>query len=356
MRRGREVARQLNDDAAYGLDAGQCLLPIRPKPSALPKHARPRYISEALVVYAKHKRYFMKNLNLDYLQSFLVVIDYGSFSAAAERLQLSQPAVSLQVRQLEKSLNTTLIERVGRKARPTAAGVALLAHAQQINTAVASAVDAVAHHASGTAGRVRLGTGATACIFLLPPILKELRAALPALEITVTTGNTAEIAKAVDDNTIDIGLVTMPVAGRTFEISPVLNDEFVLIAPHDMPLPARITPAVLSSKPVLLFEPSGNTRRITDEWFARGGISLKPLMSLGNVEAIKEMVRAGLGCAILPGMAVTANAKQRDMIVRALSPKLYRRLAVVIRRDKRLDRGLRKTLSALKAISKDEDR
>jgi len=297
-----------------------------------------------------------KNLNLDYLQSFLVVIECGSFSAAAERLQLSQPAVSLQVRQLEKTLNATLIERVGRKARPTAAGVALLAHAQQINTAVASAVDAVAHQTSGTAGRVRLGTGATACIFLLPPILKELRTALPALEITVTTGNTAEIAKAIEDNTIDIGLVTMPVSGRNFEISPVLNDEFVLIAPRDMPLPARITPAVLSARPVLLFEPGGHTRRIADEWLARGGVSLKPLMSLGSVEAIKEWVRAGLGCAILPGMAVQSRANQRDMTVRPLSPKLHRRLAVVIRRDKRLDRGLRQTLSALKAISTGEAR
>jgi DNA-binding transcriptional LysR family regulator len=293
----------------------------------------------------------MRNINLDYLQSFLVVIECGSFSAAAERLQLSQPAVSLQVRQLEKSLNATLIERVGRKARPTAAGVALLEHAPQVDAAVASAVDAVAQQTTGTAGRVRLGTGATACIFLLPPILKELRTALPALEITVTTGNTAEIAKAIGDNTIDIALVTMPVSGRSFEITPVLNDEFVLIAPHDMPLPARITPAVLATKPVLLFEPSGNTRRTTDEWLARGGVSLKPLMSLGSVEAIKEMVRAGLGCAILPGMAVSASAKQRDLVARSLSPKLHRRLAVVIRRDKRLDRGLRLTLSALKAIS-----
>ena len=81
----------------------------------------------------------MKNLNLDYLDSFAVVIDCGSFSAAAERLQLTQPAVSLQVRQLERSLNATLIERVGRKARPTAAGVALLSHAQQINAAVMAA-------------------------------------------------------------------------------------------------------------------------------------------------------------------------------------------------------------------------
>ena len=293
----------------------------------------------------------MKNLNLDYLQAFLVVIERGSFSAAAERLQLTQPAVSLQVRQLERSLNATLIERVGRKARPTAAGSALLAHAQQINGAVASAVDAVAHHTAGTAGRVRLGTGATACIFLLPPILRELRTALPSLEITVTTGNTPDIAKAVEDNSIDIGLVTLPVSGRSFEITPVLDDEFVLIAPHDMALPARITPAVLATRPIVLFEPGGNTRRTADEWLARGGVTLKPLMSLGSVEAIKEMVRAGLGCAILPGMAVPAQTKQHDLVVRSLSPRLYRRLAVVIRRDKRLDRGLRQTLSALKAIA-----
>jgi DNA-binding transcriptional LysR family regulator len=293
----------------------------------------------------------MKRLNLDYLQSFLVVIESGSFSAAAERLHLSQPAVSLQVRQLEKSLKAPLIERVGRRAKPTAAGAALLAHAGQVNAAVDLAVDAVARQASGAAGRIRLGTGATACIFLLPPILRELRASLPALEITVTTGNTAEIARAVEDNVIDIALVTMPVSGRSFEIIPVLKDEFVLIAPRDMPLPARITPAALATRPVVLFEPGGNTRRITDQWLSRGGVSLKPLMSLGSVEAIKEMVRAGLGCAILPGMAVSAAAKPRDLIVRSLSPRLYRRLAVVVRRDKRLDLGLRKTLSALRAIS-----
>lgn len=293
----------------------------------------------------------MKNLNLGYLESFRVVVASGSFSAAAERLQLSQPAVSLQVRQLERSLNATLIERVGRKARPTAAGAALLAHAEQIDAAVTAAVDAVAQQSSGTAGRVRLGTGATACIFLLPPVLRALRTALPSLEIMVATGNTTDIAKAVEDNTLDIGLVTMPVSGRSFEITPVLDDEFVLIAPRDLPLPARITPAVLATKPVLLFEPGGNTRRTADEWLARGGVSLKPLMSLGSVEAIKEMVRAGLGCAVLPGVAVPAQPKQRDLVVRSLSPKLYRRLAVVIRRDKRLDRGLRQTLSALKALS-----
>jgi len=136
-----------------------------------------------------------------------------------------------------------------------------------------------------------------------------------------------------------------------FEITPVIDDEFVLIASSNAVAPARVTPAFLASQAVLLYEPGGNTRRIVDDWFARGGVSLKPVMSLGSVEAIKEMVSAGLGCAVLPSMAVRDERKRRDLIVRSLSPKLHRRLAVVIRRDKRLDLGLRNTLSALKAIA-----
>jgi DNA-binding transcriptional LysR family regulator len=295
-----------------------------------------------------------KNLNLDYLQTFVIVIECGSFTAAAERLRLTQPAVSLQVRQLEKSLAVTLIERVGRRARPTAAGAELLAHAPQISAAVASAVEAVGRRATGTAGRVRLGTGATACIFLLPPILGDLRRKHPALEITVTTGNTADIAKALEENTIDVGLVTLPISGRMFEITPVVDDEFVLIASSSTPAPVRITPAALASQAVLLYEPGSNTRRIIDDWFARGGVSVKPVMSLGSVEAIKGMVSAGLGCAVLPSMAVRDERKRRDLIVHSLSPKLHRRLAVIVRRDKRLDLGLRNTLSALKAIARDQ--
>jgi DNA-binding transcriptional LysR family regulator len=298
----------------------------------------------------------MKHLNLDYLESFLAVIQCGSFSAAAERLQLTQPAVSLQIRQLERTLKASLVERVGRKARPTAAGEALLAHIQPINGAVASAIEAVGRHTAGSGGRVRLGTGATACIFLLPPILKALRKALPDVEITVTTGNTAELAKAIEANTLDIGLLTLPLSGRMFEITPVLDDAFVLAAPPAMALPARITPARLADRPVILFEPGGNTRRIVDQWLARAGVSLRPLMSLGSVEAIKGMVRAGLGCAVLPGMALSDRAARRELIVRPLSPKLHRRLAVVVRRDKRLELGLRRMLAALKAIAPQEER
>ncbi|TKT43435.1 LysR family transcriptional regulator, partial [Rhizobiaceae bacterium LC148] len=95
-----------------------------------------------------------------------------------------------------------------------------------------------------------------------------------------------------------------------------------------------------SNLPLLLFEPGGNPRRIVDRWFAGNDVALNPTMSLGSVEAIKAMVGAGLGCAILPGMAVPPGERP-DLVTRSLSPRLHRELAVVIRRDKRLHRGLK---------------
>jgi DNA-binding transcriptional LysR family regulator len=291
-----------------------------------------------------------KPINLAHLQTFVQVAKHGSFSAAAQRLGITQPAVSLQIRQLEKRLGAALVERVGRRARPTAAGGELLAHAERVDAVVAEAIDAVTRRATGAMGRVRLGTGATACIFLLPRILKDLRHRFPQLEITVSTGNTSDIVKAIEENVLDVGLVTLPASGRAFDIMPVLDDEFVAIAPRELKLPARVTAAGLAAKPVLLFEPGGNTRKITDAWFAAGGVTLKPVMSLGSVEAIKQLVAVGLGCAILPAMAVR-DARSAGLVVRPLSPRLHRTLAVVIRRDKRLHTGLGDLVRALQALA-----
>ena len=294
----------------------------------------------------------MRDLRLDQLRTFTEVIARGSFSAAAERLRLTQPAVSLQVRQLERRLGVRLIERVGKRATPTAAGLELLDHAQRIGAAVSTALEGMARHAGGTLGRVRIGTGATACIYLLPPLLRDLRRRFPSLAITVRTGNTAEGLKALEENALDLGLVTLPAPGRMFEVTPLLDDPFVAIAPADgEDWPAVVTPAVLARRPVVLYEAGGNTRRVVDQWFARAGIALTPVMDLGNVEAIKELVGAGLGCAVLPGIAVRDAGMGIPILSRPLAPRLHRKLALVLRRDKILTQGLRETVKALRRLS-----
>ena len=189
----------------------------------------------------------MRALNPDQLRSFADVVELGSFSAAAERLHLTQPAVSQQVRQLETRLGLKLVERAGRKVRPSTAGIELVAHIRRIEAVLEAALHAMAKHAKGAHGRVRIGTGATACIHLLPPVLRQLRRKLPGLELSVSTGNTADIVRLVEDNLVDIGLVTMPVRGRALSIAPLLEDEFVAIAsPDARPLPAPLTPAALA--------------------------------------------------------------------------------------------------------------
>lgn len=290
----------------------------------------------------------MRELNPDHLRAFADVAELGSFTAAAARLNLTQPAVSLQVRQLERRLGVRLLERVGRRALPTLAGEELLEHARRIEAAVGDAIAAMARHRAEAAGRVRIGTGATACIYLLPPALRTVRAARPALQIIVHTGSTPEILDAVEENRLDLALVTLPVPGRALVVTPVVEDEQVAIFPADgTPPPAEVTPAALAERPLVLYETGAHTRRLIDAWFLDGGLTPKPVMELASVEAIKEMVGAGLGCAILPRLAVGGTGARPDLVARPLAPPLYRQLGLVLRRDKVLDAGLRAVIGAI---------
>ncbi|MGE4299216.1 MAG: LysR family transcriptional regulator [Desulfovibrionaceae bacterium] len=292
----------------------------------------------------------MHDIKLDWLRTFIHVLELGTFSKAAAVLGVTQPAVSLQVRQLETRMGVRLVERVGRRATPTAAGQELLGHARRIEETVASALAAMDRHAHGAPGRVRIGTGATACIYLLPPLLRDVKRRFPSLEMTVRTGNTVDVLKELDENALDVGLVTLPASGRMFEVTPIMDDPFVAIAPAlDNPLPEVVTPEALARLPVVLFEAGGNTRLLVDQWFARAGVHLTPVMSLGNVEAIKEMVGAGLGCAVLPGSAIRGTG-EGGIVARPLAPRLTRCLALVIRRDKVVGRGLRETINALRTL------
>jgi DNA-binding transcriptional LysR family regulator len=290
----------------------------------------------------------MRGLNLDHLRSFVDVVELGSFSAAAARLNLTQPAVSQQIRLLESRVGTRLIERTGRRAMPTAAGAELLAHARRIEAMANDALEAMRRHAAGVTGRVRLGTGATACIYLLPAILGRLRQRFPALDIVVSTANSAVVLEALEQNRIDLGLVTLPAPGRMFQVTPLVRDEIVAVAATgDDRLPARVTPASLMRVPVVLYEPGANTRRVIDDWFGKAGLTLKPVLELGSVEAIKQLVAAGLGCGLLPRMAVARKEARAGLAVRPLAPRLQRDLGLVMRRDKPLGRGLREVVKAL---------
>ncbi|MDH2053927.1 LysR family transcriptional regulator [Achromobacter marplatensis] len=294
----------------------------------------------------------MRGLNLDHLRTFAQVVELGSFSAAAERGGVTQPAVSLQIRQLERRFGVKLVERIGRRAGPTAAGLELLTHIRVIDAALAQAEQAMSAHASQVSGRIRLGTGATACTYLLPSVLADLRRRFPALDIVASTGNTSDMLRGLENNTLDMALVTLPAPGRMFQVNPVMEDEFVAIFPacDAGAIPDVVTPQSLAGLPLVLFEPGARTRRLVDDWFEAAGVAAKPVMELGSTEAMKEIVAAGLGCAVLPKLAVSGAGQRDALAVRSLTPRLSRDLALVLRRDKPLSRGLRHLQEALLAL------
>lgn len=282
----------------------------------------------------------MTTLNLAHLATFRLVIQRGSFSAAADVLGISQPAVSLQIRQLEHFLRSRLLERTGRGVKATAAGLALLTHGERIEQAVEEtlrSLDAFSHEVSGT---VSLGTGATACIHLLPPLLQQLRETYPLLKVGVTTGNTPGVVRAIEENRLDLGLVTMPVSGRGLEITPILDEEFVFISAQQEEEEWVPTPNSLHTLPLIAFESGSGTRALIDGWFQASGLQPEPVMQLGSIEAIKRMVRAGLGYSIVPRMAVEQAADREGLRVMSLTPVLHRQLAIVMRQDKILSKGI----------------
>jgi len=291
----------------------------------------------------------MANLNLDHLTTFRLVISRGSFSGAAEALGLSQPAVSLQIRQLEQTLQVRLIERTSRGIRPTPAGLTLSEHCMKIAAVVSTAVESVSLHSDEITGTVTVGTGATACIHLLPPILQQLRQAHPLLKVDVRTGNTSDIVRAVEENRIDIGLVTLPAAGKCLSVTPLGTDEFIIIMEKDVSEQSAkpLSPDALLSLPLIIFEPGSGTRALIDEWFQQAGHVASPVMELGSIEAIKRMVRAGLGYSIVPRMSVADLEEREGLSLCSMTPSLCRTLGTVMREDRIISRGMNEVLSTL---------
>jgi DNA-binding transcriptional LysR family regulator len=290
----------------------------------------------------------MRNLNLDQIEALREVVALGSFSAAAQRLNLTQPAISLQIKQLEARLGVRLVERVGKRAFATAAGSDLLVHGRRLFDEAAAALATARRHRGGIAGRVRIGAGATACIYILPAALRELTVNYPDLEIIVTTGNSDDIVHAVDDNALDLALVTLPVRGERIAVTALLDEPLVAVLPPASAAPARLGPADFAGLPLILYERGGTTGRIIEAWFARAGIAAKPVMELGSAEAIKRLVGVGLGRSILPEISVRAEAASGELGVRRLAPALIRTLGLVQRRDKPTEPYLDVTLAAIR--------
>jgi DNA-binding transcriptional LysR family regulator len=147
----------------------------------------------------------MRSLNPDHLRALTEVVAHGSFTRAAKRLNLAQPTVSLQIRELETRLGVRLVDRLGKRAFATAAGRELIEHATRLAQETERLLAAMRRHRDGWLGQVRIGSSTTALIYHLPPVLARLRKEHPNIELVVTTGTTTGVS-----------ISTLPSAGAFF--------------------------------------------------------------------------------------------------------------------------------------------
>jgi DNA-binding transcriptional LysR family regulator len=295
------------------------------------------------------------DINPVHVRTLQAIARSGSFSRAGETLHLSQPAISHHVRHLERVMGVPLLLRRGRRASPTEAGAVLLDHAGRAFKVLDEAREAIQRLQGRVAGRVTVGTGATASIYLLPALLRRLRARHPDLELVVVTGNAGDIASAVARGELDVGVVTLPIpASRGLLISPFYVDRLVAIAPPDRRWRRRapMTAAELAREPVILYERGGTIRRVVDDWFRRGRATPRVAMELGNAEATKKLVGAGLGLSVVSEIAVKADARAGALSLIPLRPALHRRIGIVRRRDRSPRPALLAFMTVLESAAK----
>jgi len=288
--------------------------------------------------------------SLRQFRMFLAVIEAGSVTAAARSLNVTQPAASQQLRALERILGARLLVRVGGQVVPTPAGEALIAPAARAQAAVEDAVAAVAAHRAGDTGRIRLGTGATACIYLLPAVLAAVKRRMPGLDVIIATGNSEDMLTRLEAGELDIALATLlPGLPRALSAVSVMRDPLVALLPQAWASSEDgLTPAALAAFPLILYEPGGKTRGVIDGWFREAGLRPRPIMELGSIEAIKMLVGSGLGASVMPQLALPEPVA--GTAVRRLSPAVARDLGYVLRRTQVMDRGLRLFLEELRRV------
>lgn len=297
----------------------------------------------------------MRNLNLDQLRSLIEVVERGSFTEAAKRLHLTQPAISQQIGELERRCGLQLIERVGKRAFATAAGRELIMRGRRILADAEHALVAVRQHKEGTAGRVHIGTGPTALVYLLPPAVRRLRDSHPDIELVITSGTTHTISEGLLSNVLDLGFTALPVDSKELDVVPVRTDPMVAILPAtDRAIPDKLTPADVARRSLILEYQRVPHQQLSRAWLQAGGVAVRPVMEFDSIEAIKSAVSAGLGMAIVPGPAMTHGPPMNSVLVRPLDPPLVRTLGLVQRKGRAESAALKLVRDMILGLGSDD--
>jgi DNA-binding transcriptional LysR family regulator len=244
--------------------------------------------------------------SLYHLQTFHAVATERSFARAAERLQLTETAVSGHIRALERHYGLPLIAVRHRRVYLTDEGAALFEYAERVFALLQEAERVVAAAEGRDDGQLALGASSTIAHHLLPPVLGCFARAHPQVRVAVAIGTSAQTIARVLADEVPFGLVAVPVTAPELDVRPFATDEMVLIMLPEHPWAGEVAlrPDVLDGAPFLRREPGSATRALVDSRLASVGVTVTTAMELGSTEALKQAVLADVGIAWVPRLTV----------------------------------------------------
>ncbi|HZP73072.1 MAG TPA: selenium metabolism-associated LysR family transcriptional regulator [Gaiellaceae bacterium] len=246
------------------------------------------------------------------LQAFCEVVERRSFSLAAERLGVTQPAVSLQVRALEKRLGTQLLDRSGRRVEPTEAGLRFYRGAQRLLALEEEIVDELDAKAEGDlSGTLEIGASTGPGGVLLPQLLCEFAKENPAVSIALMVSDTQRIVDRVAERSLAIGIVGAAPRHRGVEYEPFFRDSLVLACPVDHRFAGRrISIEELRGETLILMQEGAGVRDVVEDELRELGVRLKDMdvrLELGLQESVVSAVRAGYGVGFISRTSIEAD-------------------------------------------------
>jgi len=289
-------------------------------------------------------------MDLHQLRVFQAAVKTGGFTRASEQLHLSQSTVSQHIKLLEEELGCPLFLRVGKRVQVTEAGRVLLQYAETIFRDLKNAEMAVREMNALKRGTVRLGVGPTTLTYRLPHVLGEYTRRFPDIELIVLAGTTEFLLDALRAQHLDLAVVMRTAPQPGMAVTPLGREEMIIVINRDHPLARQKTvePADLSSLRFILYEKNTAMQNVIDRFFESLGVAPRIAMEVENNEAIKSLVRAGLGASIMPLCAVAQEPPDKALhVLRVRGKPLTRELRLVSAGSEILPNAIRELAAIL---------
>ena len=273
------------------------------------------------------------------LRAFSILARTGSFTETAQELHLSQSAISHSMKALEQEIGCRLLDRMGKTVVLTQAGEQLLLSAHKILEEMETARSQLGHLGKWGSSRLRIGASTTACQHVLPAVLREFKESFPQCAISIEPGDTPEMIEAIRQHRIDLAVNLEPRREEFLEFRPLFTDELVFItsALHPWVKHRRVNREEIPRQHYILYGKTSYTSQMIERYFRQEQIVLHSLLDLGNMEAIKELVKLGLGISILAPWSCRKELDEGSLVALPLGKrKLRRRWGVLYWRGRRL--------------------